>query len=48
MRAAKVPVQSVLSGGQVSGGGGGGGVCGRGEELHGGAVMGGAGASVQA
>ena len=47
MRAAEVPVQSVLSRGQVSGGDGVG-VGGGGEELHRGAVMGGAGAGVQA
>lgn len=45
VRAAEVSVQPVLSGRQVSGGGRGG-AGGRGEELHGGSVMGGAGASV--
>lgn len=43
MRAAQVSVQPVLAGRQVSGGGGAGG---RGEELHGGGVVGGARAGV--
>lgn len=43
VRAAQVSVQPVLSGRQLCGGGG---AWGRGEELHGGGVVGGAGAGV--